>query len=903
MPAAGEPPSGASPTPAELKPIKISIKRRPLSATASPLASTLSLAPSPTATHAADPAVAAAAAARDPLRHLTGPQRRRALETLFDRAFNTKALIRGRGRGRYDPTALFRELPDPAMYPDYYEIIRHPVSLAEMTARIAASDAAGEGGYAGLRGLQADVAQMVANARTYNQEGSAVWDDAGRLEASFDACLRAYFSDPTAFAMAGETADDAVAAAAAATPSRTASPAAPIATATAMPAAVLALPSPSPPPPPRATTPRLLQKASPPPPPPPGGSSATAAAAATTPAGPPGPASAAAARRELKAFFLAIQHHDVATFEQLLPRYAGQLNTCFLETTIEGVRERFKWLPLHAACFYGALPIVRTLVDGVAPAPARVDEPDQWYASRALHWAAYGDHPDICSYLIHDTPDGARADPDAVNSAGQKPIELVPDQDDPKWQGILIPPYVPISASTTILMKTEADRGPAAKRRRGGGAGAGTAATATATTTTAASTAAGSPVPSAAASPRRLAAVAAQAAFNARPTPAFPTPVHRQPSPASAERPPVAPLAGAAGAGAPTGLRASPRILAAQAQAPPPPSLPSAPHAPSPPPPAPAPAPLFMPILRSMPAPRGSSLGPGPIPVPMLPANSTMSAPPVPLLPPGTLPLMRPPAQQYYVPPLATVLNGVPFPGNPDPPLNAALPRALREAAGDVMLRPPEPAPQPPLLANIGLVSNDKLLSLVLPTDVPVHALQVDARVRSINIRVVPRPAPQPAASSLALQGRAPTAASAPAPAQASASSPPSAVPSEGSAASPGAADAAASAAAAAAAASKPVPRHLQICAAHNGRPLPASPVAQTESRDFGAVLLADGTNVLEFGVVTAPGRLAPLLVAAPGGMPPGWDAYRAAWKSPEIQVQSYMVVLTRPMGGSPLGV
>ena len=72
--------------------------------------------------------------------------------------------------GRYR-AELFAELPSPADYPDYYDLIASPISLAEIHSKA----------YSSLEELLADISLMASNAMTYNLEGSLVYEDAMQI--------------------------------------------------------------------------------------------------------------------------------------------------------------------------------------------------------------------------------------------------------------------------------------------------------------------------------------------------------------------------------------------------------------------------------------------------------------------------------------------------------------------------------------------------------------------------------------------------------------------------------------------------------------------------------------------------------------------------------------------------
>ncbi|KAL7753324.1 ATP-dependent DNA helicase Snf21 [Sorochytrium milnesiophthora] len=72
---------------------------------------------------------------------------------------------------------IFLTLPSKRDYPDYYQIIHKPVALSTIRKRITTYH------YHSLAECKADFDLMFANARTYNTEGSWVYNDANHLEA------------------------------------------------------------------------------------------------------------------------------------------------------------------------------------------------------------------------------------------------------------------------------------------------------------------------------------------------------------------------------------------------------------------------------------------------------------------------------------------------------------------------------------------------------------------------------------------------------------------------------------------------------------------------------------------------------------------------------------------------
>ncbi|KAI0233838.1 ATP-dependent DNA helicase Snf21 [Massospora cicadina] len=82
---------------------------------------------------------------------------------------------------------LFERLPSRRDYPDYYNIIKSPVSIKNLRQRIKDCK------YQAARELYSDCMLMFSNARTYNEETSEVYSDAGLLEEAFLAAFEENF--------------------------------------------------------------------------------------------------------------------------------------------------------------------------------------------------------------------------------------------------------------------------------------------------------------------------------------------------------------------------------------------------------------------------------------------------------------------------------------------------------------------------------------------------------------------------------------------------------------------------------------------------------------------------------------------------------------------------------------
>ncbi|CAG7847264.1 Chromatin structure-remodeling complex subunit snf21; AltName: Full=ATP-dependent helicase snf21; AltName: Full=RSC complex subunit snf21 [Serendipita indica DSM 11827] len=78
---------------------------------------------------------------------------------------------------------LFKELPDRDDYPDYYMHIQQPIAISTIRKRVSGTY------YKSVAQFKADWHLMFNNARTYNTEGSIVYDDANEMQKVFDETL------------------------------------------------------------------------------------------------------------------------------------------------------------------------------------------------------------------------------------------------------------------------------------------------------------------------------------------------------------------------------------------------------------------------------------------------------------------------------------------------------------------------------------------------------------------------------------------------------------------------------------------------------------------------------------------------------------------------------------------
>ncbi|EMR10860.1 hypothetical protein PNEG_01006 [Pneumocystis murina B123] len=84
---------------------------------------------------------------------------------------------------------MFLELPNKRIYPDYYMLIKNPIALNKIKKRLDSSY------YTSLDDFKADFYQMFENARTYNEEGSMIYDDANALENVLNRSIEEFASE------------------------------------------------------------------------------------------------------------------------------------------------------------------------------------------------------------------------------------------------------------------------------------------------------------------------------------------------------------------------------------------------------------------------------------------------------------------------------------------------------------------------------------------------------------------------------------------------------------------------------------------------------------------------------------------------------------------------------------
>lgn len=82
--------------------------------------------------------------------------------------------------------ALFMDKPSKKAYPDYYEVIQHPIDMNTIEHNIKADK------YGTLDDVVGDFRLMFANCRKYNEEGSMIYEDSNILERALNEKLKEF---------------------------------------------------------------------------------------------------------------------------------------------------------------------------------------------------------------------------------------------------------------------------------------------------------------------------------------------------------------------------------------------------------------------------------------------------------------------------------------------------------------------------------------------------------------------------------------------------------------------------------------------------------------------------------------------------------------------------------------
>ncbi|KFB53399.1 AGAP001099-PA-like protein [Anopheles sinensis] len=84
------------------------------------------------------------------------------------------------------PMGLFMEKPSKKLYPDYYQVIQHPIDMTTIENNIKADR------YGTIDDVVGDYRLMFSNCRKYNEEGSMIYEDANILEKALNEKLKEF---------------------------------------------------------------------------------------------------------------------------------------------------------------------------------------------------------------------------------------------------------------------------------------------------------------------------------------------------------------------------------------------------------------------------------------------------------------------------------------------------------------------------------------------------------------------------------------------------------------------------------------------------------------------------------------------------------------------------------------
>ncbi|KAJ3415683.1 hypothetical protein HDV05_004361 [Chytridiales sp. JEL 0842] len=291
-------------------------------------------------------------------------------------------------------STLFLVLPSKALYPDYYQFIKNPISIREIQGKITT------GKYATIGALRMDVELMFENAMTYNMPESEVYEDAGALlnvfMKDFEKARNEHSKkEQITLKLSGKKADSTKTPAkgdAAGGGSKSSSKKKTDGKESS------------------GTSIKLVMKSS----------------GASTPSGMGSPP-LNSKEQDIKDMFKAALENNVKVVERLCKKpWAVNVRGPAVVDDL-----KFEWTPLHAASFYGRTRIIDLLCQNGADVKAV----DTLHKATPLHWAAYGGKDGAAKRLVRMH----HADRQAKNDHGQTPVDLVPNREDPVWAGVLTP--------------------------------------------------------------------------------------------------------------------------------------------------------------------------------------------------------------------------------------------------------------------------------------------------------------------------------------------------------------------------------------------------------------------------------------------------------------------------------
>lgn len=106
--------------------------------------------------------------------------------TLKKKLISLHEFLEGYTVANRQPMALFIEKPSKKLYPDYYQVIQHPIDMNTIENNIKSDR------YGTLDDIVGDYRLMFSNCRKYNEEGSMIYEDANILEKALNEKLKEF---------------------------------------------------------------------------------------------------------------------------------------------------------------------------------------------------------------------------------------------------------------------------------------------------------------------------------------------------------------------------------------------------------------------------------------------------------------------------------------------------------------------------------------------------------------------------------------------------------------------------------------------------------------------------------------------------------------------------------------
>lgn len=142
-------------------------------------------------------------------------------------------------------------------------------------------------------------------------------------------------------------------------------------------------------------------------------------------------------KEDVRQLFQAIQSNSLAKVQSILAAKRIDIHKAY-QSDLDNVKSQ--WNLVHCAAFFGAVDVVRLLVDVYA---ADIEATDPMYESTALAWAAFGNQFEASQLLVLRY--GARLH--VKNSLGSLPLDLIPNKEATEegrqameWHALLDPP-------------------------------------------------------------------------------------------------------------------------------------------------------------------------------------------------------------------------------------------------------------------------------------------------------------------------------------------------------------------------------------------------------------------------------------------------------------------------------